>query len=108
MMAGMESHRGGEFRGGGSDVQLCIGPLVQLSVVKQQELQRRKLRLRKVGHSPVVVMSWQNWFWFQEPVLLSLDWFPFLEAPSCECSSEASLRVTTICRNNKRQVCLGM
>lgn len=34
--------------------------------------------------------------------------FPFLEAPSCECSSEASLRVTTICRNNKRQVCLGM
>ena len=104
----MESHRGGGFRGGGSDVQLCIGPLVQLSVVKQQELQRRKLRLRKVGHSPMVVMSWQNWFWFQEPVLLSLDWFPFLEALLCECSSKASLTVTTICGNNKRQVCLGM
>lgn len=92
----------------GSDVQLCVGPLVQLSVAEQQELQRRKLRLRKVVHSPVVVMSWQNWFWFQEPVLLSLDWFPLLGAPSCERSSEASLRVTTICGNNKRQVCLGM
>lgn len=108
LVAGMESHSGGGFRGGGSDVQLCVGPLVQLSVAEQQELQRRKLRLRKVVHSHVVVMSWQNWFWFQEPVLLSLDWFPLLGAPSCECSSEASLRVTAICGNNKRQVCLGM
>lgn len=83
----MESHSGGGFRVRGSDVQLCVGPLVQLSVAEQQELQRRKLRLRKVVHSHVVVMSWQNWFWFQEPVLLSLDWFPLLlGALSCEFS----------------------
>lgn len=108
LVAGMESHGGGGFREGGSDVQSCVGPSVQWSVSEQQELQGRKLRLRKVVHSSVVVMSRQNWFWFQEPVLLSLDWFPLLAAPSCERSSEASLRVTAICRNSKRQVCLGM
>lgn len=38
-----------------------------------------KLRLRKVVHSHVVVMSWQNSFG-SRAMLLSLDWFPLLGA----------------------------
>lgn len=32
-----------------------------------------------------------NWFWFQEPVLLSLDWFPLLEPRHVSAPLEASL-----------------
>ena len=43
----MESHGGGGFREGGSDVQSCVGRSVQLSVSEQQELQGRKLETQE-------------------------------------------------------------
>lgn len=68
LVAGMESHSGGGFRGGGSDVQLCVGPFTAAECCRATGTTEEKTETRKVVHSHVVVMSWQNWFWFQEPV----------------------------------------